>query len=341
MKSAKMLTILVLRSELLRRVALVLALGLMVCQAKVSEAAPLGMAFTYQGRLIDANSAAEGLYDFQFKLFNDPNVILGTQVGDTIDINELDVIDGYFTAALDFGANVFTGDARWLEIGVRPGELSDPCEFTILEPRMELTPTPYAIYAATVPVPREAVYPFTRADIPAVAGDKKRDDCDDASLFTTDYCTAINDTDNFVCGGANKQSVKMTKTDTGFNWCAIKRDWGESFDVRDGTDPPYVRVRFYIHEGSGDSLWSRIHYLYFDVYAPDFSNRFKDGLVFGPSGTWPGWFEGIICPSHWATVGSPDWATVNAFRFRIVTYNNSEVPAATDELPSQALSISG
>ena len=128
---------------------LVLALGLVVCPAKVSEAASMGTAFTYQGRLIDANSTANGLYDFQFKLFNDPNVILGTQVGSTIDINELDVIDGYFTVTLDFDANVFTGEARWLEIGVRPGELEDPNAYTILSPRQEVTPTPYAIYAKT------------------------------------------------------------------------------------------------------------------------------------------------------------------------------------------------
>lgn len=174
-----------------------------------------------------------------------------------------------------------------------------------------------------------AVYPFTRADIPAIAGNKKRDPCDDEADFTGDYCSKVNDTVNFVCGGADKQSVKMTKTDTGFDWCAIKRDWGSNFDLRDGTDPPHIRVRFYIHEGSGDSLWSKIHYLYFDVYAPDFANRFRDGLVFGPSAGRFGWFERIICPSHWATTGSPVWSTGRYFRFRIVTYNNSEVPAAT------------
>ncbi|GAI70733.1 unnamed protein product, partial [marine sediment metagenome] len=48
---------------------------------------------------------------FQFKLYDDPNVIVGTQVGSAIDINELDVIDGYFTVELDFGSGVFDGDA--------------------------------------------------------------------------------------------------------------------------------------------------------------------------------------------------------------------------------------
>ena len=50
---------------------------------------------------------------------------------------------------LDFGSDVFDGDARWLEIGVRPGDQNDPNIYTILSPRQKITPTPYAIYAQT------------------------------------------------------------------------------------------------------------------------------------------------------------------------------------------------
>ncbi|NIP25145.1 MAG: hypothetical protein GWN67_17650 [Phycisphaerae bacterium] len=123
---------------------IVLVLGLMVCQVSVSEAAPMGTAWTYQGRLMDANGPADGQYDFEFRLFADP-VLNSFQIGGTIDINDLDVIDGYFTVLLDFGNNAFTGDARWLEIGVRPGDSEE--RVTILDPRQEVTPTPYAIYA--------------------------------------------------------------------------------------------------------------------------------------------------------------------------------------------------
>ncbi|MHC4460715.1 MAG: tail fiber domain-containing protein [Planctomycetota bacterium] len=130
MKSSKMLTI------------LVLALGLVVCTANVSEAAPMGTAFTYQSRLIDANAPAEGLYDFQLKLYDNPAD--GNQFGSTIDINDLDVIEGFFTVYLDFGPDIFTGSARWLETTVAQSDGSDPCTLT---PRVELTPTPYAIYA--------------------------------------------------------------------------------------------------------------------------------------------------------------------------------------------------
>ncbi|HIJ51642.1 MAG TPA: hypothetical protein HPP66_00630 [Planctomycetes bacterium] len=122
----------------------VLVLGLIVCPAELTRAAPMGTVFTYQGRLLDADDAADSLYDFEFRLFDDP--CTGIQQGGTIDVNDLDVIDGYFTVELDFGG-VFNGNAHWLEIAVRPGESIDANDFAILIPRQELTPTPYAIYA--------------------------------------------------------------------------------------------------------------------------------------------------------------------------------------------------
>ena len=122
-----------------------LALGFMVCPPPPTQAAPIGAMFTYQGRLMDANIAADDLYDFEFKLYDDPNVILGNQLGATINVNEIDVIDGYFTVQLDFGSEIFDGEDRWLEIGVRPGLLDDPNVYTTLMPRQYITPVPYAL----------------------------------------------------------------------------------------------------------------------------------------------------------------------------------------------------
>ena len=70
----------------------ILVLGLILFPAWDSIAATIGTAFTYQGRLIDKNQPADGLYDLQFKLYDDPNT--GIQQGSTIDITDLDVIDG-------------------------------------------------------------------------------------------------------------------------------------------------------------------------------------------------------------------------------------------------------
>jgi hypothetical protein len=117
--------------------------ALLLIVACVSQAEPMGSAFTYQGRLMDGNSPANGLYDLQFKLYDSPSD--GNQLASIIDINELDVLDGYLTVLLDFGSDVFIGNACWLEMGVRAGELNDPNAYTTLIPRQQITPTPYAL----------------------------------------------------------------------------------------------------------------------------------------------------------------------------------------------------
>ena len=117
---------------------------LAIVMASISTAEPMGTAFTYQGQLMDANYPASGLYDLEFNLYSDPNLNSAFVAG-PIDFNDLEVIDGYFTVLLDFGNTVFYGDALWLEICVRPGDSEDRC--TVLSPRQQVTPTPYALYA--------------------------------------------------------------------------------------------------------------------------------------------------------------------------------------------------
>jgi hypothetical protein len=128
------------------RISAILVLWLLVCFTDVSKGTPMGTAFTYQGRLMDANGLADGLYDLQFKLFDDANVVDGNQVGEDVNKPDVDVIDGYFTVLLDFSEpNSFNGDARWLEIALRPGDSNDANDFVTLVPRQEVTPMPYAL----------------------------------------------------------------------------------------------------------------------------------------------------------------------------------------------------
>ena len=124
-----------------------LCLALTVLSAGLSHAEPLGTVFTYQGRLIDANHPAQGIYDFVFELYDDPNT--AKLIGDPFAVNALDVNDGYFTIELDFGAGIFDGNDRWLLIGIRPGDMNDPNEYVFLQPLQRITPAPYAMHAAS------------------------------------------------------------------------------------------------------------------------------------------------------------------------------------------------
>jgi hypothetical protein len=112
-----------------------------------TQADPLGTAFTYQGRLTDASSPANGVYDFHFILYD--SLMGGNQVGPAITKENETVKNGLFSVQLDFGNGIFTGAARYLEIFVRPG--STEGNYTTLSPRQPISPVPYALTAANGP----------------------------------------------------------------------------------------------------------------------------------------------------------------------------------------------
>ena len=90
-------------------------------------------AFTYQGRLLDADQPANGLFDFRFGLFS--TAVGGVPIG-AVQIDNTPVTDGLFTVQIDFGADAFDNSERWLEITV--GHIT-------LSPRQPITRAPYAI----------------------------------------------------------------------------------------------------------------------------------------------------------------------------------------------------
>jgi len=102
-----------------------------------------GTAFTYQGRLDAGGAPANGIYDLRFAIYDAASA--GVMQGGPVTNAATGVSNGLFTVTLDFGAGVFTGPARWLDIGVRTNAGS---AFATLSPRQKLTPMPYAIQSA-------------------------------------------------------------------------------------------------------------------------------------------------------------------------------------------------
>lgn len=98
--------------------------------------------FTYQGKLTDAGAAANGQYDFTFRLFDAPEG--GTRIGTDFFADNVPVSGGIFTLKLDFGASSFSsGTARFLEISVRTGASTGA--FTTLTPRQQITSAPFSV----------------------------------------------------------------------------------------------------------------------------------------------------------------------------------------------------
>jgi hypothetical protein len=137
--------------------------------SRVEALTALGTTFTYQGRLSDGGSPANGSYDIRFILYDSESG--GAQVGNTVIKTTVSVAGGLFNADLDFGTiaaavtpspspsvsptvtavptvgvvNAFDGNARWMEIAVRAGGTSGT--FTVLSPRQSVSAVPYAFYA--------------------------------------------------------------------------------------------------------------------------------------------------------------------------------------------------
>src|SRR5688500_8958345 len=97
----------------------------------------------YQGKLTETGANASGTYQFQFKLYDASAG--GSQVGPALSDVSVTVVDGGFSANLDFGAASFTGADRYLDVSVRK-TAGDP--YTPLTPRQKINSAPYATQAA-------------------------------------------------------------------------------------------------------------------------------------------------------------------------------------------------
>ena len=105
-----------------------------------------GNAFSFQGRLNDGTTPANGSYDLQFRLYNAATG--GTQIGTTTALHpNTTLINGVFSVTLDFGAAAFNNpNSVFIEIRIRPN--GSPNAYTILGPRQQLTVVPFAVRAA-------------------------------------------------------------------------------------------------------------------------------------------------------------------------------------------------
>jgi hypothetical protein len=125
------------------RIASVLALFALSGTALAQSAA-----FTYQGKLNDGGQPANGLHDFRFRLYDAPAG--GAQVGAEQCADDLPVVNGIFTLALDFGNQFNTPAPRFIEVDVRRDTglgCGDASGFTLLTTRQAITVAPLATHA--------------------------------------------------------------------------------------------------------------------------------------------------------------------------------------------------
>ena len=129
------------------RMFLLFCTGLLTCLFNLAMANPVEDGFKYEVKYL--NNIEDGLYDGQCRLFDTNDPLLGNQIGPTVDINDIVVIDGQLSVVLDFGDDpgIFNGEKRWLDLRLRPALLDDPNEYSLILPPDEILVVPYAIYA--------------------------------------------------------------------------------------------------------------------------------------------------------------------------------------------------
>ncbi|MFN7886201.1 MAG: hypothetical protein ACK5Q4_12135 [Phycisphaerae bacterium] len=104
--------------------------------------------FTYQGELRQDGTLQTGSFDLSFRLFD--SAAGTTQLGPTLCVDDIAIVDGKFIVALDFGSQ-FSQPGRHLEIAVRSDTghtCSSPAGFSTLAPRQPITGAPAASFAS-------------------------------------------------------------------------------------------------------------------------------------------------------------------------------------------------
>lgn len=253
-----------------------------------------GTGFTFQGRLTDGGAPANGLYDFQFGLRD--ALTAGNAVGSPLTLNPVGVTNGLFNVTLDFGAGVFTGAARWLEIGARTN--GSASAHTILSPRTPLAPVPYAMFVNT-----DAL----AAQIAALAS-QLSSVSNQVSTLTNQVLTLTNQ----VTALTASNTVLATQLVTVSNYAATNVPLGVAVVSADALDPVFL--------GQGLQVFQT-------VPAPPWVSGTATGVPSGRSGhsaVWTGqqllvWGGDLGGASYSASGGayataSDTWATFSSFQ---------------------------
>ncbi len=183
--------------------------------------------FTFQGKLNDGAVAANGTYQFQFKLYDAATG--GNQVGQTIADLPATVANGIFAVNLDFGAASYNGAARFIEVGVRLNGGGQP--YTILNPRQAVASTPYSVKSLKSDEATTAVTANNSLNLGGIAAseyvqttDTRMSDARNPLPNSPNYIqngTGLQTTSNFNISGEGKAVVLNATTQYNLNGVRI------------------------------------------------------------------------------------------------------------------------
>jgi hypothetical protein len=114
--------------------------------ASAAWAGGVGSAFTVQGVFSDNGVPLNNEVDLIVGLFD--AAVDGNAVAPEVRFDAVTAVEGLITVTVDFGADAFVGEARFLELQIRnPHDPNDVAPFVLLDTRIPITPTPEAVHA--------------------------------------------------------------------------------------------------------------------------------------------------------------------------------------------------
>jgi len=134
-----------------------LAWVVLLLPSSASQAGDLSSstAFTYQGRLEQNGVPVNQDYCFVARLFE--SIAGGDPIGPTLNVEHVDVVNGFFTLELDFGQQFATDGDRYLDLQVMDDDDSlDTSGLVQLAPRQRITATPLALHALRANIAEQA-----------------------------------------------------------------------------------------------------------------------------------------------------------------------------------------
>ena len=210
-----------------------LAAALTLAASSTAHAAA-GTAMTYQGQLKQNGAPLNGHVDLQFHLYDGPDPFSANYLAGAW-VDGVRVVNGLFTADLDFGATPFSTVDGWVEVWVLyPAGAGG--QYVTLEPRQRVAPAPYAIQTRGIHTDE-----FENVGIGTVNPEKRLQIGDQSVLNSEGMIRLISRSGN--SGASRRWDIGVPETDQDLSGA------GYSFVI---DDPDAAGTEFLVHWATGN-----------------------------------------------------------------------------------------
>jgi len=151
------------------------------------------------------------------------------------------------------------------------------------------------------------------------------------------YCTLSGDTVNYRCSsltGETKQSIKVTPDGSAHDYATFGAKFSAIDLTCDGKNPHFA-LRFYLHEGNGNSAWTTIDQIKMKIITTDGGtpSNYRWYLIYKDSApnVHKGWNVVTMTPDDLNVTedGTLDWSHIERIDIQIIFNGSAKTPQVT------------